>query len=125
MRLAAAEAAAGVGECLLAPINVPDVVEAVGRLLHAASPPDLAARQAVGVGPRTRQPPTPTRCLLLILRKPPPVRRPQDRLAVVPAAQPAEQEKYDEDNHEKAQDAAQSPSAIIPPAVTVVAATAK
>ena len=34
----------GVGECLLVPINVPDVVEAVGRLLHAASPPDLAAR---------------------------------------------------------------------------------
>src|SRR5450755_2461294 len=76
----AADAAAGVSEFLLAPINVPDVVEAVGRLLHAASPPDLAARQAVGVGPRTRQPPTPTRCLLLILRKPRPVRRSQNQL---------------------------------------------
>jgi hypothetical protein len=30
-----AEVAAGVGEFLPAPINVPDVVEAVGRLLQA------------------------------------------------------------------------------------------
>jgi hypothetical protein len=44
-----------------------------------------------------------------------------DPSAIVSATQPAEQEKNDDDDQENAQYAAQSPAAIISPAVTVEA----
>ena len=46
-------------------------------------------------------------------------------LAVVAAAQPTEQEKNDNDDHKKAQYAPETTTSIIPPALTVIATSAK
>jgi len=46
-------------------------------------------------------------------------------LAVVAAAQPTEQEKNDNDDHKNAQYAPETTTSIIPPALTVIATSAK